>query len=328
MLYIMNDSNDPYFNMALDEYVVKHLDPSNDYFYFYQNKPTVVIGRNQNTIEEVNSEYVKNHDVTVVRRMSGGGAVYHDQGNINFTFVVDYRKEDFNSIERFAKAIIKALGKFGVDTEFSGRNDITIDGKKFSGNAQYVTKKRILHHGTLLFDSDLSVLAKALNVKAEKITSKGIKSVKSRVTNVKDYLQTDVTVSKFKEMLLKFVFEVEGSELEEYTLTPKDMANIMRLRNEKYSTWKWNYGNAPEFDLTRSCRFDGGEVQVNMNVRDGIITDIKFFGDFMSMRDISEVEEKLKGLRFRQNDIRSVLLQMDLKEYFGSIGLEDIITLF
>lgn len=146
MLYIRNDSNDPYFNMALDEYVVKHLDRSDDYFYFYQNRPTVVIGRNQNTIEEVNSEYVKNHDITVVRRMSGGGAVYHDLGNINFSFVVDYRKEDFNSIERFAKAIIKALGKFGVDAEFSGRNDISIAGKKFSGNAQYVTKKRILHH--------------------------------------------------------------------------------------------------------------------------------------------------------------------------------------
>ena len=152
MLY-KNDSNDPYFNMALDEYAVKHLDSSNDYFYFYQNKPAVIIGRNQNTIEEVDSEYVKNHDITVVRRMSGGGAVYHDLGNINFTFVVDYQKEDFNSIERFAKAIIKALGKFGVYAEFSGRNDITIEGKKFSGNAQYVTKKRILHHGTLLFDS-------------------------------------------------------------------------------------------------------------------------------------------------------------------------------
>jgi lipoate-protein ligase A len=328
MLYIRNDSNDPYFNMALDEYVVKHLDPSNDYFYFYQNKPAVIIGRNQNTIEEVDSEYVKNHDITVVRRMSGGGAVYHDLGNINFTFVVDYQKEDFNSIERFAKAIIKALGKFGVYAEFSGRNDITIEGKKFSGNAQYVTKKRILHHGTLLFDSDLTVLTKALHVKPEKIKSKGIKSVKSRVTNVKDYLKTDVTVREFKELLLKYVFEVEGNELREYQLTPEDMANIMGLRNEKYSTWDWNYGNAPEFDLTRSCRFDGGEVQVHMNVREGIITDIKFFGDFMSMRDITEVEEKLKGQKFRQQDVRDALLQIDLKEYFGSISLKDILSLF
>ncbi|MCG1011041.1 lipoate--protein ligase [Tepidanaerobacter sp. GT38] len=329
MLYINNESNDPYFNMALDEYVVKHLNPSNDYFYFYQNRPSVIIGRNQNAIEEVNLEYVKNNDIIVVRRMSGGGAVYHDMGNINFSFVVDYRKEDFNSIERFAKAIVKALGKFGIDAEFSGRNDITIDGKKFSGNAQYVTKNRILHHGTLLFDSDLSVLSKALNVKPEKIKSKGIKSVKSRVTNIKDYLpDKNVTVSQFKEMLLKFVFEVEGKELQEYNLTPKDIEQIMDLRNKKYSTWEWNVGSSPEFDLIRSARFNGGEVQVHMNVKDGIISDIKFYGDFMSIRDVSEVEEKLRGQRFKQEDIKDVLSKIDVKEYFGFISLEEILSLF
>jgi len=329
MLYIDNTSNDPYFNMALDEYVVKHLDSTNDYFYFYQNRPTVVIGRNQNTIEEVNLDYAKEHGIIVVRRMSGGGAVYHDMGNINFSFVVDYRKEDFNSIERFAKAIVMALAKFGVKAEFSGRNDITIDGKKFSGNAQFVTKNRILHHGTLLFDSDLSVLSKVLNVKPEKIKSKGIKSVKSRVTNIKDYLQDkSVTVSQFKEMLLRYVFEVEGCELREYHLTPYDMEQIMRMRNEKYSTWEWNVGRSPEFDLIRSARFSGGELQVHMNVRDGIIRDIKFYGDFMSIREVSEVEEKLKGHRFEQDDIRRVLSQIDLKEYFGFISLEEILSLF
>jgi len=329
MLYINNKSNDPYFNMALDEYVVKHLNPSNDYFYFYQNRPSVIIGRNQNAIEEVNLEYVKNNDIIVVRRMSGGGAVYHDMGNINFSFVVDYRKEDFNSIERFAKAIVKALGKLGINAEFSGRNDITIDGKKFSGNAQYVTKNRILHHGTLLFDSDLSVLSKALNVKPEKIKSKGIKSVKSRVTNIKDYLpDKNVTVSQFKEMLLKFVFEVEGKEFQEYSLTPKDIEQIMDLRNKKYSTWEWNVGSSPEFDLIRSARFNGGEVQVHMNVKDGIISDIKFYGDFMSIRDVSEVEEKLRGQRFKQEDIKDVLSKIDVKEYFGFISLEEILSLF
>lgn len=316
MLYIKNDSNDPYFNMALDEYVTRHLDPTNDYFYFYQNKPAVIIGRNQNTIQEVDSEYVKKHGIIVVRRMSGGGAVYHDLGNINFSFVVDYRKQDFNSMERFAKAIIKAFGKLGIAAEFSGRNDITIDGKKFSGNAQYVTRKRILHHGTLLFDSDLTVLTKALNVKPEKIKSKGIKSVKSRVANVKDYLNEDVTVEEFKELLLKYVFEVEGNELREYELTSRDMASIMNLRNKKYSTWDWNYGNAPEFNLMRSRRFDGGEVQVHINVQEGIITDIRFYGDFMSMRDISQLQKNLVGKRFKRQDIKNALSEINLKEYF------------
>ncbi len=328
MLYIKNESNDPYFNMALDEYVVSSLDPSEDYFYFYQNKPAVIIGRNQNTIEEVNQEYVNENNIIVVRRMSGGGAVYHDLGNVNFSFVVDYKPEDFNNIERFAKAIVKALEKLGINAEFSGRNDITIDGKKISGNAQYITKGRILHHGTLLFDSDLTVLSKALNVKPEKILSKGVKSVKSRVTNIKEYLKDDISIPTFKEMLLKYVFEVEGSELNEYILTPEDMKNITKLRDEKYATWEWNFGNAPEFDLVRSHRFDGGEIQVRMNVRDGIITDIKFFGDFMSVRDISEVEKQLKGQKFKNDAIKPALSKLNLKDYFGSISLEEIASLF
>lgn len=328
MLYIKNESNDPYFNMALDEYVVSSLDPSEDYFYFYQNKPAVIIGRNQNTIEEVNREYVNENNIIVVRRMSGGGAVYHDLGNVNFSFVVDYKPEDFNNIERFAKAIVKALEKLGINAEFSGRNDITIDGKKISGNAQYITKGRILHHGTLLFDSDLTVLSKALNVKPEKILSKGVKSVKSRVTNIKEYLKDNISIPTFKEMLLKYVFEVEGSELNEYILTPEDMENITKLRDEKYATWEWNFGNAPEFDLVRSHRFDGGEIQVRMNVRDGIITDIKFFGDFMSVRDISEVEEQLKGQKFKNDAIKAALSKLNLRDYFGSISLEEIASLF
>lgn len=328
MLYIKNESNDPYFNMALDEYVVSSLDPSEDYFYFYQNKPAVIIGRNQNTIEEVNREYVNENNIIVVRRMSGGGAVYHDLGNVNFSFVVDYKPEDFNNIERFAKAIVKALEKLGINAEFSGRNDITIDGKKISGNAQYITKGRILHHGTLLFDSDLTVLSKALNVKPEKILSKGVKSVKSRVTNIKEYLKDDISIPTFKEMLLKYVFEVEGSELNEYILTPEDMKNITKLRDEKYATWEWNFGNAPEFDLVRSHRFDGGEIQVRMNVRDGIITDIKFFGDFMSVRDISEVEKQLKGQKLKNDAIKAALSKLNLKDYFGSISLEEIASLF
>ncbi|WP_286680839.1 lipoate--protein ligase [Tepidanaerobacter sp. EBM-49] len=328
MLYIKNESNDPYFNMALDEYAVSSLDPSEDYFYFYQNKPAVIIGRNQNTIEEVNREYVNENNIIVVRRMSGGGAVYHDLGNVNFSFVVDYKPEDFNNIERFAKAIVKALEKLGINAEFSGRNDITIDGKKISGNAQYITKGRILHHGTLLFDSDLTVLSKALNVKPEKILSKGVKSVKSRVTNIKEYLKDDISIPTFKEMLLKYVFEVEGSELNEYILTPEDMKNITKLRDEKYATWEWNFGNAPEFDLVRSHRFDGGEIQVRMNVRDGIITDIKFFGDFMSVRDISEVEKQLKGQKFKNDAIKAALSKLNLKDYFGSISLEEIASLF
>jgi lipoate-protein ligase A len=326
MLYIRNDSNDPYFNMALEEYVIKSMDPSKEYFILWQNRPVVVIGKNQNAIEEVNLEYVRKNDIAVVRRLSGGGAVYHDLGNVNFTYVVDYRPEDFNSIERFARAVVKALEKLGVNAEFTGRNDITIDGRKISGNAQYLYKKRLLHHGTLLFDSDVTRLSQALNVKPQKISSKGVKSVKSRVANIREYLKEDISIEDFKELVVKYIFEVEGQPVTEYRLTPEDLNQITRLRNEKYATWEWNFGTSPEFDLTKSRRFDGGEVEVRINVRDGRVTAIKFYGDFLSMRDVSEVEEKLKGLRYREEDMREALGAMNLKEYFGAISLEELMS--
>jgi lipoate-protein ligase A len=326
MLYIRNDSNDPYFNMALEEYVIKSMDPSKEYFILWQNRPVVVIGKNQNAIEEVNLEYVRKNDIAVVRRLSGGGAVYHDLGNVNFTYVVDYRPEDFNSIERFARAVVKALEKLGVNAEFTGRNDITIDGRKISGNAQYLYKKRLLHHGTLLFDSDVTRLSQALNVKPQKISSKGVKSVKSRVANIREYLKEDISIEDFKELVVKYIFEVEGQPVTEYRLTPEDLNEITRLRNEKYATWEWNFGTSPEFDLTKSRRFDAGEVEVRINVRDGRVTAIKFYGDFLSMRDVSEVEEKLKGLRYREEDIRKALGETNLKEYFGGISLEELLS--
>jgi lipoate-protein ligase A len=325
MKYIKNDSNDPYYNMAFEEYIVKFLDPKHEYFLLWQNSPTVVIGRNQNTIEEVNLDFTKNNNIAVVRRLSGGGAVYHDLGNINFTYVVDYTKEDFNSIERFAQAIIKALEKLGVKAEFTGRNDITVNGKKISGNAQYLSKGRLLHHGTILFDSDLGVLSKALKVKKQKIISKGIKSVSSRVTNIKQCLKEDITIDHFKELIARFIFEVEGSDLDEYKLSQKDIVNIRRLRAEKYSRWEWNFGHSPEFNLSCSRRFAGGHIDSKLNVKDGIITEIKFYGDFMSIKDIAEVEVKLKGSRFTEQDVINKLSDLSMREYFGLITVDQLL---
>lgn len=324
MLYIRNDSNDPYYNMAVEEYVIKNMDPSQEYFFLWQNRPVVVVGKNQNTIEEVNMDFVKANDIAVVRRLSGGGAVYHDLGNVNFTYIVDYRPEDVNSIKRFCTAVVKALEKMGVKAEFSGRNDITIDGKKVSGNAQYLTKNRLLHHGTLLFDSNLEMLTKALNVKQQKISSKGIKSVKSRVTNIKDHLAGNVTVEEFKELVAKLIFEVEQSPFQEYTFTPEDIARIRCLRDGKYATWEWNFGQSPEFDLICSKRFSGGEIEARINVNGGYIRGIKFFGDFMSMRDVSEVEQRLQGEKYKEQDLRQVLSKINLNEYFGAISLDEL----
>lgn len=326
MKYIRNDSTNPYFNLALEEYATKKLDSSDDYFILWQNDNTVVIGKNQNTIEEVNMDFIEENNIKIARRLSGGGAVYHDLGNVNFTYIVDYRGEN-NSMERFAKAVVKALEKLGIKAEFSGRNDILVDGKKISGNAQYITKNRMYHHGTLLFDSDLSVLSKALKVKPEKISSKGIKSVKSRVANIKDYLKGDATIEEFKELILKYIFEVEGEELKEYFLTENDLKEINRLKDEKFSTWEWVFGHSPEFNISKSHRFAGGQIEANLDVKDGIIKNIKFFGDFMSMRDIASIEESLKGEKYQKKRILQILSQFKLKEYFGSIGVEELIKI-
>lgn len=324
MIYIRSFSNDAYFNMALDEYAVKNLPADQEYFIIYQNSPSVIVGKNQNTIEEVDMDFLKSENIAVVRRMSGGGAVYHDLGNINFSFVVDYRKEDFNSIERFAKAVVKALSKLGIAAEFSGRNDITVLGKKISGNAQYLTKNRLLHHGTLLFDSDLTVLTKVLKVKAEKIASKGIKSVKSRVACIRDFLSRDVEAEEFIQLLIKYIFEVENSTFNEHILTPAQIKEINILRDEKFATWEWNFGYSPQFELERSQRFSCGRVEVKMNVKDGIIKDIKFLGDFMSKRDVEEAERKLIGVFYRYDDIRRVLGNLALDEYFGAIDADEL----
>lgn len=326
MRYIMHDIKDPYFNMAVEEYVIKNLDPEDDYFILWQNNPAILVGKNQNTLEEINLDYVKKYNIEVVRRLSGGGAVYQDLGNVNFTYIVDYKKEYVNSMDRFADAVIKALEMLGIDAEFSGRNDILVDGKKISGNAQYISKDRILHHGTLLFDSDLTVMSKALNVKPEKISSKGIKSVKSRVTNIKRYLDDDITVDQFKRLILKNIFEVEGKQVKEYKFTKQDMDTINRLKDDKYSSWEWVFGRSPKFNIKNSQRFTGGELGVNLDVKRGIIKDIKFYGDFMSKRDVKDIEDRLEGVYYREEDLKKSLQEYNIREYFGLIQLDEILS--
>lgn len=205
MIRIVNDHTDPRINLAVEEYALNYLDPGEEYVILWQNEPTVVIGRNQNTLAEVNGPFIKERGIHVVRRLSGGGAVYHDLGNLNFTFIVDAEKERVSNFEYFTRPVIQALASLGVQAEFSGRNDITIDGKKFSGNAQYWSKGRLLHHGTILFNSDLAVVQEALNVKVDKLQSKGVKSVRSRVTNIYPYLKTPITIEEFKEVLWQYL---------------------------------------------------------------------------------------------------------------------------
>jgi lipoate-protein ligase A len=324
MIYIKNDDNRPQFNLALEQYVFESLNQFDKIFLLWINEPSIIVGKNQNTIEEINLDYIKENNINVVRRLSGGGAVYHDYGNLNYTIISKSKETSAFNFEAFSRPVIEVLAKLGVEAEFTGRNDIVIDGRKFCGNAQYMKKGRVLHHGAMLFDTDLNVLGKALKVSKDKIESKGVKSVRSRVTNIKEHLKDDITVEDFKQLLLDHMFR-NDSEIKEYKLTKEDYANINKLMKERYSTWEWNFGESPEFNISKSNRFSAGKVEVKIHVEDGTIKLIKFYGDFFGGGEISDVEEKFIGIKYKENEIEKVLDEIDIGYYFSGISKDDII---
>ncbi len=326
MKYIENHSTDPRYNLAFEEYVFKNLDlEDGGYVLLWRNEPSIIIGKNQNSIEEINMEFIKENNVHVVRRVTGGGAVYHDLGNLNFSFIIKAESLDEIDFEKYTIPILRALEKLGIPCELSGRNDITIDGKKFSGVAQSVTKGRVLNHGTLLFDSQLEVLSKALNVKRDKIESKGIKSVSSRVTNIKPYVKEDIDVLEFRDLVLKNIFEYENKSVEIYELTEEDKKAIQKMVDERYSTWEWNFGKSPKFNYKGYKRFAGGGVEVRLQVTKGLIDNCKIYGDFFGKGDVSVLEEKLKGVRYEEIEVEKALLDFPVSNYLGRITKEEFL---
>lgn len=239
--YIESISVDPAFNLALEQYVFDHLPREYGYFMLWRNDRAVIVGKHQDTLAEINEDYVKEKDIRVVRRLSGGGAVYHDLGNLNFTFIVDdVDGEEESPFERFCEPVIAMLKGMGIEAERTGRNDMAVNGRKFSGNAQYRKDGRIMHHGTILFDTDLYVMEKALRVSEEKLKSKGVKSVRGRVTNLRPLLPEGVTMERFMGMFRAFMFKAYG--LERYELTGEDISQVREIQAERYHRWKWNFG--------------------------------------------------------------------------------------
>ncbi|MGI6143711.1 MAG: lipoate--protein ligase [bacterium] len=327
MLYIDNSiSTDPHFNLAVEEYVLKNLNSREEYLLLWQNEPAIIIGRHQNTLAEINLDYVQANKIHVVRRLSGGGAVYHDLGNLNFTFIKKAVQSELLDFKSFTEPVLRALDKLGVKAELSGRNDLTIAGKKFSGNAQYLYKNNILHHGTLLFASDLSRLQKALKVQTDKIESKGVKSVRSRVTNIKEHLKDDISIEEFKGAIRDAVAELQGDNFVQYELTKEDLQEIKALMEERYLSWEWNYGQSPPFNIRNWKRFAGGKVEILLEVEKGLITNCKIYGDFLGLVSLSDFEEGLRGIRYEEVAIRDYLKKQDLQKLFGSIGREELLS--
>lgn len=321
MKYIKTNYPTPPANMAMEELIINHL-PEDDYLTFYIHDPSIIIGRHQNTIEEINEEYVRDKGIHIQRRLSGGGAVYHDHGNLNFSFIVRGTREDVNRFDVLTKPVIRTLEKLGVKAELSGRNDILIDGKKFSGNAQYFHNGRLLQHGTIMLNSDMSELSRALKVKEIKIQSKGVKSVRSRVTNIIEYLEDkSITIQAFKDLLIETINEIYP--LEEYVLTAEEQAIHDRLVREKFSTWEWNYGQSPKFNISKMEKFPFGIVDARIDVQKGIISNIRIFGDFFVREEIETLEDALKGVKYDRTEILKALGNVNIQDYFNNMTPEE-----
>jgi len=313
MKIIQLDKLDAYFNLAVEEYIFFHKDPVEDYFLLWQNRNAVVVGKHQNPFEEVNLGFISQHDVQIARRLSGGGAVYHDLGNLNYS-IIAHSEEMRWDIKRMADPVVEALRRCGVVVELNKRNDLLIEGKKISGSSQYIKGKRLLHHGTLLFHSDLKSLSLSLKPSEDRIESRSIKSVRSPVTNICDHYPL-VTMKEFISKLRK-VLE-EDSRVEEYKLTDSDFDGITALREEKYSTWEWIYGRSPEYSIRKVRELDGKEIEISLMVKNGNIQAVQLSADFKLPVNI---EQSLIGVSLIEGEISSIISGLDIQQY--NLGLE------
>ena len=319
-------TSDPSYNLAMEQYVFDCLPRDRMYFMLWQNDNAIIVGKYQNTIAEINEEAVRERGIRVVRRLSGGGAVYHDMGNLNFTFITDVGESNALDLKIFCEPVVRTLATLGVKAEVNGRNDITIDGKKFSGNSQYLRQGRVMHHGTIMFNSDLSVVSEALQVDPTKFQTKGVRSVRSRVTNVADHLDRPVSLPEFRRILLENILRENPGQ--PYPLTPKDLAAVEKLREERYAAWDWNYGQSPACTVLRRRRVEGcGLVEAYISVDSGLISAIAFRGDFFSAVEPEELAPRFVGRTPDQAGFAAALEGVDVSRYFAGLQNDQLIEI-
>ena len=313
MRRLIQNSLDPFFNMAFDSYVLEKTDFEG--FFLWQDKPSVIVGLNQSVYAEVNLPFIREQGIELVRRVSGGGAVYHDLGNLCYTFV---------GYEDGPARVAEALRRMGVPAELTGRNDIMVEGRKCSGYAKRFAAGRTMVHGTLMFDVNLEDLMNALAVPGSKLSAAGIQSVRSKVANLKEYLPYK-TIGEFKEALSGLLSETPGQAGSDVVvgsdvLKPWQVAEVEKIASEKFRTWDWVYGHSPKTDFRKTVKYPCGTVTANYSIKHGCITQVSFEGDFIGAKPVSELVEKIKGLHVED------LSDVPVREYFD--GVDDISELF
>lgn len=337
MYYVKNERNgeeifDPTINLAIEYFLLNEKKLDEPILLFYINEPSIIIGKNQNTHAEINEPYVKEHNIHVVRRFSGGGAVYHDLGNICFCFITNDDGNSFRDFKKFTEPIIESLGKMGVEgAELRGRNDLVIGDQKFSGNAMYSKNNRMTAHGTLMFDVDIDETTKVLKPKAAKLKAKGVKSIRSRVTNIKPHMDANaqnMTLFDFRTALLRNIFDVENLEdIQEYVLTDDDWAWIENFRQQYTNNDDWNYGENPDFEIIRDERTPAGQIEFQFNISKGKIIACKIYGDFFGLGEITDVENALIGQEYSRENLIDIFNSINIKNYFGNVTAEELADL-
>lgn len=313
-------STNPFYNLALEETLFTQLCEGTDgYFMLWQNAPSIIVGRHQNSHEEINAELRQRYALPVVRRQTGGGAVYHDLGNLNFSFLVPDRQHGPLDFTRFLRPIASVLASLGISVELSSRNDLTVAGKKISGSAQLRNKKGILHHGTLLVSLDLDMLGAVLTGAPDKFLSKGIASVRSRVTNLSEHAPLGFSMQVLKDALFSQCAQGMAQA------STDTCAAALALATKKYSTWEWNFGASPPFSHQWRQRFSWGALEVCFSVVGGHIRSCRLFGDYFSQADAAEVEQACVGLPYQRDALYNRLKNMDLYLYFSGCEPKEVL---
>ena len=320
MIYIETGSTDIFYNLAAEHYFAARKKLGETAFLMWRTTPALVVGKYQNTLEEIRQDYADAHGIQVARRLSGGGTIYADLGGWMFTFI---RQDDSEAIQfrQYTQPIMDALRALDVPAGFNGRNDLLIDGRKFSGNAQYKLTGSTVHHGTLMFDVDIGQMVAATSVADEKIISKSIRSVRERVTNISEHLKEPMDAEAFKRHLIGFVVGEDGAR---YEPTDEDRAEIARFAREKLATWEWRYGMNPKFSIERAGRFAGGRIGFRLDVKKGLIAAAAMNGDFFAGEKADQLADALVGCRYERQAVRERLLEKGFDGVIYGIGIDDI----